>query len=165
MFLISLKRLIYVLTAIFLISCSEQKIVEDHFKDHGISYPLDISDVTLWNVKYAGIKDKELSAPGAREYIASGIVFIRDYFQRQDIQNFIPGARAIVLEDPVFYKDDTGKTGLMVKVTTYGAGKPETKLKLPIERIGADQRLWKAENFAYFSKNDYYKWQFNGNVY
>lgn len=152
---------------IFLIltSCLWQNTVEEHFKNHGMSYPLEVSGVTLWNVKYAGIKEEELSAPGAREYIESGIMFIKEYFKRRDFKILVPGAEAIALDKPVLFRDEAGDVGLMVKLTAYGTVKPDGKTGLTVEWIGAGKRLWKAENFAYFRQNDIYKWEYYGLVY
>lgn len=150
---------------LLLISCSQQNIVEEHFKNHGMSYPLDTSGMIVWNVEYVGIEESELLAPGAREYIESGIMFAKEYFQSQNIQTFIPGTMAIVLSKPVLFRDDSGEVGLMVKVTAYGAGKPNSEIKLPIGWLGADKQLWRVENFAYFSRSDYHKWECNGWVY
>ncbi len=92
-------------------------------------------------------------------------MFAKRYFQSQDIQTLIPGVRAIVLSKPVLFRDDSGEVGLMVKVTEYGAGKPGSKIKLPIEWVGSGKRLWRVENFVYFSRNGYQEWHYSGWVY
>ena len=149
----------------FLTSCTQQNIVEEHFKAHGMSYPLETSDMTIGNLEHTGIEEDELLAPGARDYIESGIMFVKEYFRRQDPQSISADARAIVLSDPVLFRDDAGDVGLMVKVTAYGAGKPGSKIKIPIKWIGSDKKLWRVENFAYFSRDVSLMWHFNGWVY
>ncbi len=156
----------FAITLIFFTSCSRQDVVQEHFKSHGMKYPLDTSDINVWNVKRVHIEESELLAPGAMAYIESGIIFVNEYFQRQDFQTFIPGAQALVLSKPVLFRDKSGDVGLMVRAMYYGVGKPSNNITLSIEHLGSDKQLWRVENFAYFSRDyDYRTWNFKGWVY
>jgi len=160
------RFLFLMIALIFLSSCSQQNVVEEYFQSHGMSYPIDASGMTVLDVEYVGIEEGELLAPGAREHVKSGITFTKKYFQSQDLQRLIPGARAIALNSPVFFRDESGSVGLMVKVTAYGQGKPNDKNSPPVKWLGSDRQLWRKENFAYFSWDyGYRKWSFNGWVY
>jgi hypothetical protein len=53
----------------------------------------------------------------------------------------------------------------MIKLAAYGTDKPDAAMDLPVKWVGVDKRFWRVENFAYFSKNEYYKWQYGGMVY
>jgi hypothetical protein len=154
------------ITLVFLTSCTSQNVVEEHFKSHGMTYPLDTSDISAWNLKRVNIDENELLAPGAMEYIESGILFVKKYFQQQDFKTFIPGAQALALSKPVLFRDKSGEVGLMIRTVYYGAGKPSSKITLPVEHLGTDTQLWRVENFAYFSRDyDYQTWKFNGWVF
>ncbi len=154
------------ITLIFFTSCSRHDVVEVHFKSHGMTYPLDTSDITAWNLKRVNIEESELFAPDAMEYIESGIQFVKEYFQQQDFKTFIPGAQALALSKPVLFRDKSGEVGLMVRAVYYGAGKPSSHITLPVEHLGTDTQLWRVENFAYFSRDyDYRTWKFNGWVF
>ncbi len=165
MSLISFKKLIYLIVIILLFSCSQQKIVEDHFKNHGISYPVDSSGLGLLSVEYSGIDEDELLAPGVQDYIESGLIFIKEYFRIHDIDDLMPGTSAAVLSDTVLFRDEKGEVGLMVKVTAYGAGKPAANTKYKTEIVDTDKKLWKVENFAYFGRDALLMWNFKGMVY
>jgi hypothetical protein len=155
----------FILTLIPVISCSRQKIVEEHFKDHGLTYPVDSSGLSLLNMEYVGIKKDELSVPEAREYIAVGLVSIKDYFHQREIRDYIPGAYAVVVSRPVLYRDNSENAGLMVRVTAFGAGQPGAETKGIVTLPDMNRNLWTAENFAYFFRNDLYQWEFGGMVY
>ncbi len=159
------RILFFIIVLVFLISCARQDVVKEHFQTHGMSYPLDTAGVTLFEVEYAGIEEKELLEPGAREYVEEGIMSVKEYFKRQDIQGYLPGARAIVISKPVLFRDESGDVGLMVKVTAYGQDKPKDKTGLQIEWVGSDKQIWRAENFAYFYRDDYQNWQYKGSIY
>lgn len=155
----------FIFTLVPVISCSEQKIVEEHFKDHGLVYPVDSAGLGLLDMEYVGIAEDELESPGAREYVQDGIVSIKNYFQSRKIHDYIPGTYAAVLSKAVFFRDDRGDVGLMVRVTAYGAGQPEPETKGIITLIDKKRNLWTAENFAYFFRNDLYQWEYGGMVY
>ncbi len=155
-------------TIFFLISCSQQNVVEEYFQNHGMSYPVDVSGITLWSIEYAGIEEDELLVPGARGFVENGIIFAKEYFLNEEIQTHLPGAHAIVVSKPVLFRDESGDVGLMVKVIAYGegeAGKAGNKIRRPIEWVRSDKRFWKIENFAYFNQDELYKWQYGGWVY
>jgi hypothetical protein len=155
----------FILTLSPIISCFQQNIVEEHFRNHGLSYPVDNSELSLLNIEYMGIEEDELKSPGAQKYIEEGIVFIKDYFQQRKIRDYVPGTYAAVLSNPVLYRDDTGDVGLMVRVTAFGAGQPEAETKGKVTLLDTNRELWTAENFAYFFRNDLYRWEFGGMVY
>jgi hypothetical protein len=148
-----------------LFSCSRQGTVEDHFKNHGFNYPIDSSGVSMWSIDFVGIETEELSVPGAREYIEKGIMFAKGYFLGNKIHNYIPGASAAVLSNPVLFRDESGEVGLMVKITVFGEGKPDTKANTTVQRFGPERKLWRMENFIYFSHNELFRWEYNGMVY
>lgn len=155
----------FILALTPVISCSQQKIVEEHFNNHGLTYPVDSAGLGLLGVEYVGIKEDELKAPGAREYIEEGITFIKDYFQERKIRDYMPDTYAAVLSKPVLYRDDTGGVGLMVSVTAFGAGQPGAETKGIIKMLDMTRDLWSAENFAYFFRNSLYQWEYGGMVY
>ena len=130
-----------------------------------MSYPVDSSGLGAGDIKYVGIERNEMSAQEAWEYIEDGVLFSKEYFQDIDIQDLIPGTTAVVLSNPVLFRDESGVAGLMVKITAYGTGNQKDRIKLPAEWVGSDKQLWKTENFAYFGMNDYYKWDYKGLVY
>jgi hypothetical protein len=155
----------FILTLFSIISCSQQKIVEKHFKNHGLSYPVDNSELSLLDMEYVGIEDDELKFPGAREYIEEGIVFIKDYFQQRKIRDYMPDTYAAVLSKPVLYRDDTGNVGLMLRVTAFGTGQPGVETKGIVNVLDIKRNLWSAENFAYFFRNSLYQWEYGGMIY
>jgi hypothetical protein len=155
----------FILTLIPVISCSQQKIVEEHFKDHGLTYPVDSSGLSLLNMEYVGIGDDEPRATGAREYIQEGMVFIKDYFHQREILDYIPGAYAVVVSRPVLYRDNSENVGLMVRVAAFGAGQPGAETKGIVTLLDMNRNLWTTENFAYFFRNDLYQWEYGGMVY
>jgi hypothetical protein len=156
---------LYVFMLFSLASCFQQNVVEEHFRAHGMSYPVDFSGMTLWDIEFSGIEEAELLEPGAKEFVDVGIKFAKEYFKRQDAGSLMPGVSAIAVNNPVLFRDDLGEVGLMIRVTGYGAGKPNNKVKLSVDWVGSDKRLWRVENFAYFSRNDLYQWQYDGLVY
>jgi hypothetical protein len=119
----------------------------------------------MWSIDFVGIEADELSVPGAREYVEEGILFAKGYFLHRKIYNFIPGAAAFVLSNPVLFRDESGEVGLMVKVTAFGEGKPAEQTNSMIQWLGPDKKLWRLENFVYFSRNDLFRWEYNGLVY
>ncbi|MBI5409302.1 MAG: hypothetical protein HZA14_08050 [Nitrospirae bacterium] len=127
-----------------------------------MTYPVDVSGVTVGDCDYAGISREEMLAEGAREYVEEGIMFVKEYFTNKEIKSLMPGVEAIAVGKPVLYREESGKVGLMVKVTGYGAGEPDRGIKLPVERLGTKKQMWKAENFAYFNRNELYQWQYGG---
>ncbi|GBD96060.1 MAG TPA: hypothetical protein ENG83_15095 [Nitrospirae bacterium] len=156
----------FILCALTLIiSCTQGNVVKEYFQFHGMDYPADVSGVALLSIDYVGIERDELLAPGAREFIEEGIIFIKGYFQKESVQTILPGVKAVVVSKPVLFRGDSGGVGLMVKVTGFGTGKPGNEVMTPVEWIGDDRRFWKAENFAYFNRNEFYKWQYGGWVY
>ena len=130
-----------------------------------MDYPADVSRIGLLSVDYVGIDSDELLAPGAREFLEEGIIFIKMYFKKERGETFMPGVHAVVVSKPVLFRDESGKAGLMVKVTGFGSGTPGSELKTPVEWIGDDGHFWKSVNFAYFNRNEFYKWQHGGWVY
>jgi hypothetical protein len=155
----------FILTLFPVISCSQQNIVEEHFRDHGLSYPVDSSELSLLDMEYVGIKEDELKYPGAKKYIEEGIVFIKDNFKQRKIREYMPGTYAAVLSKPLLYRDDTGDVGLMVSVTAFGAGQPGAETKGIVNVLDMNRKLWSAENFAYFFRNSLYQWEYGGMVY
>ena len=157
--------LIFAAVIYFLNSCSREDVVKGYFQDHGMSYPVDTSGISLWSIDFVNIEEDEALTPEAREYVESGLIFVKEYFQEVDIGTLVIGADAIMLSKPVLYRSESGDVGLMIKFTAYGTDKPDAAMDLPVKRVGADKRFWRVENFAYFSKNEYYKWQYGGMVY
>jgi hypothetical protein len=158
-------RLLYIIMIIALLSCSRNDIVREYFESHGMSYPVDVSGVSLWGIELSGVERDELTVPGGRDFIEGGIVFIKDYFLKEKVKVLVPGTKAIVVNKPVFFRDESEEVGLMVRVIAYGEGKPGSAIKLQVEWIGEKKRFWKIENFAYFNRDGMYRWQFGGWVY
>lgn len=158
-------RFLYILMIFALISCSRNDIVKEYFESHGMSWPADVSGVSLWGIEFSAIEREELTAPGARDFIEGGIVFIKEYFLKEKVKVLVPGTKAIVVSKPVLFRDESGEVGLMVKVTAYGEGEPGSMIKLSVEWIGEKKRFWKIENFAYFNRDGMYDWKFGGWVY
>lgn len=147
-----------------MLSCS-QDTVKDYFQSHGMSFPVDTSGVTLLGCDYVNVTKEEVSTDEARQYVEDGIMFAKIYFQNKDVKSLVPGAEAITLSKPVLFRDASGKVGLMVRVTGYGAGGPGEKVRLPVERLGSKKPIWKIENFVYFNRNEFYQWEYGGWVY
>lgn len=150
---------------ITLFCCSRQNAVEDFLRSHGLSYPVDTSRVSVWEIRYAGIERNEMAVSGAREYVEEGILFSKEYLQNIPVHELIPGADAAVESDPVLFRDESGAVGLMVKITAYGNGDPDKNIKTPVEWIGNDRKIWKTENFACFGRNDHFRWEYKSLVY
>jgi hypothetical protein len=106
---------IYILT-----SCSRQNPVEEYFRNHELSYPADVSGVSKWGIEYVNIEKDELLAPGAQEFVESGLVYIKGYLQNEDISMLIPGVQALVVSKPVLYRNEKEEVGLMVKIDAFG---------------------------------------------
>lgn len=146
-------------------SCSDNDPVREYFQSHEMTYPADVSGVESPDMNYVGIKREELISDEAREFVEEGIMCAREYFMKDDAGSIMPGISAVIVSRPVLFRDESGETGLMVMVTGFGAGTPDSRVKLQVERMGKDKYLWKVINFAYFNRNDIYKWQFGGWVY
>ncbi len=157
--------LIYIITLFVLVSCSGNDGINDYFQTHGMTYPVDVSGVSLLGIQYSGIGEDELSEPGARDFVEGGIVFSKDFFLKQNIQAVIPGVKAAVVSKPVLFRGELEEVGLMVKVVAYGEGEPGSVIKLPVEWIGDKKDFWKIENYAYFNRSGSFKWQHGGWVY
>lgn len=130
-----------------------------------MTYPADVTGVELLGIKYIGIKRDELASAEAREFVEEGIMFVKEYFQEENVESLMPGIAAIIVSKPVLFKDESGEAGLMVSVSGFGTGALDSRIKLKVERMGKDKSLWKVGNFAYFNRNEFYKWQFGGWVY
>ncbi len=160
-----LKILIFTVLLFIIVSCSKNDIVNEYFESHGISYPVDVTAVSLWGIEYSGIEKDELTQPGARDFIEDGIVFIKDFFLRQNVQAIVPGVKAIVVSKPVLFRGESEEVGIMVKIEAYGEGEPGSAIELPVEWLGEKKRFWKKENYAYFNRNGSYKWEHSGWVF
>lgn len=156
---------LFAVTIYLLFSCSQNEHVKEYFENHGMSYPVDTSGVSLFSVKHVGISDDEMLAQGAGKFVEEGILFTKEHFKHEKVKNLIPGAEALFVSHPVLFRDEAGDVGFMVKVTVFGAGDPGSEFNLPVEWLGSDKKIWKAENFAYFNRNDFYRWQHGGWVY
>jgi hypothetical protein len=55
--------------------------VKGYFQDHGMSYPVDTSGISLWSIDFVNIEEDEALTPEAREYVESGLIFVKEYFQ------------------------------------------------------------------------------------
>jgi len=130
-----------------------------------MTYPADVSGIDLLGIKYIGINRDELTSEEAREFVADGIMFAKEYFTKEDAGSIMPGIDAIIAGSPVLFRDESAEAGLMVTVTGFGTGTPDSKIRLQIVRMGRDKQIWKVRNFAYFNRNEFYKWQFGGWVY
>jgi hypothetical protein len=160
-----MKYLFYVISIAALFACSQKISVEEHFNSHGFTYPVDSTGISMWSIDVVGIKEGELSAPGAREYVQKGIAYAKEYFIWNKIHNYIPGADGVVLGKPVLFRDESGNVGLMVKVTAFGVGKPDAKTKGTVKWLGSDKKLWSLDNFVYFNRRDFLNWKYKGWVY
>lgn len=155
------------LTAVFvlLFSCSADDPVKEYFQSHEMTYPADVSGIELLGIKYIGIKRDELASDEAREFVQEGIMCAKEYFVREGADTIMPGVSAVIVSRPVLFRDESGNAGLMVTVTGFGKNEPENQKGLQVEWMGKDRRMWKVINFAYFNRNEFYKWQFGGWVY
>jgi hypothetical protein len=130
-----------------------------------MSYPVDVSGVSIFAVNYVGIEEEELMAAGAREFVQAGVTFIKGHFERVSVKVLIPGTIAMTVDKPVIYRGDTEDVGLMVKLTAYGSDIHDDRLKLPVEWVVKDNNLWKVVNYAYFTRRGLYDWQYGGLVF
>jgi hypothetical protein len=146
-------------------SCSGNDPVREYFQSHEMTYPADVSGIELLGMKYIGIKRDELTSAEAREFVEEGIIYAKEYFMKEDVGSIMPGISAVIVSRPVLFRDQSGEAGLMVTVTGFGTGTPDSKFRLQVERMGKDKLVWKAINFAYFNRNEFYRWQFGGWVY
>lgn len=126
---------------------------------------MDVSGISIFAVDYVDIDKDELMAPEAREFVEEGIAFAKDFLLRSMVKDIIAYAGAIDADKPVLFRDQSGEVGLMVRLTAFGSGKVESGLKLPVEWIGEKKKLWKVENFAYFKRNEFYRWEYGGLVF
>jgi len=150
---------------LLLFSCSSDDPVREYFLSHEMTYPSDVSGIEFLGIQYIGIKRDELTSGEAREFVEEGIMSAKEYFMKEDVGSIMPGIDAVIVSRPVLFRDEFGQTGLMVRVTGFGTGTPDKKIRLEVERMGKDKRIWKVINFAYFNRNEFYKWQFGGWVY
>lgn len=150
---LNFQKLLPAAVAIILFSCIQQNAVMEHFRSHDMTYPVDVSGVGVMSIEYVGIEKQELLESGAREFVESGITFIKGYFNGQNLQDVVSGAKALSLSSPVLYRDESDNVGLMVQITAYGSGRSGNKVKLPVKWLGEDKKLWRVVNFAYFSQN------------
>jgi hypothetical protein len=150
---------------IVLLSCSADDLVKEYFQSHEMTYPADVSGIELMGIKYIGLKRDELQSEEAREFVQEGIMAAKEYFMKEAVGSIMPGVSAIIISRPVLFRDESGEAGLMVTVTGFGTGTPDSMIKPQVERMGKDKMVWKAVNFAYFNRNEFYKWQFGGWVY
>ncbi len=150
---------------VLLSSCSGNDPVKEYFQSHEMTYPADVSGIDLLGIKYVGIKKDELISEEAREFVLEGVMYAKEYFTKEDLGSIIPGINAVIVNGPVLFRNDSREVGLMVTVTGYGTGTPDSKIRLQVERMGKDKQIWKVINFAYFNRNEFYKWQFGGWVY
>ena len=157
--------LISVLIMAFLTSCSRNEMVKEYFELHGMNYPVDVVGISLLGIDYAGIEREELTAPGVREFVEEGIMFIKLDLQKQNPAIFMHGAAAIRADKAVLYRAGTGDVGLMVRVTGYGQGEPAKEIEPRTEWVGLKELFWKYENYAYYVRNELYMWEFGGWLY
>jgi len=130
-----------------------------------MTYPADVSGVELLGIKYVGITRDELMSDEAREFVQEGVMSAKEYFMKDDIGSIMPGISAVTVSRPVLFRDENGEVGLMVTVTGFGKGKADSRIRSQIEWMGKDKQIWKVINFAYFNRNEFYRWQFGGWVY
>lgn len=150
---------------ILLFSCSSNDPVREYFQSHEMTYPADVSGIDLMDIRYVGIRRDELTSAEARDFIEDVVMFSKEYFVKEDVGSIMPGVNAVIVSRPVLFRDEFGEAGLMVTVTGFGTGTPDSKVRHRLEWMGKDKRLWKVINFAYFNRNDSYKWQFGGWVF
>ena len=152
-------------TVVLLGSCTGIDPVKEYFQVHGRSYPVEVTGLSVWSLKYSGVKEEELVSPEARDYVEEGLQATREYFKRKEFGKFDLYVDAIIVSTPVLFRDGSEDVGLMVKVVAYGSGEPDSNMSLPIEWVGKDDKLWKVENFAYFNRRGIDMWQHSGWVY
>lgn len=157
--------LIVILLCLLSASCFGKNTAEEYFRMHGMTYPVDVSGVSMFAVEYVGIDENELMALGAKEFVEQGIVFIKRYLKEKGLEKFTPNISAMTVDKPVLFRDESGEVGLMVRINAFGSGKPADSLQLPVKPIMEKQKLWKVRNFAYFNRNDLYNWQYGGLVF
>jgi len=138
---------------------------KEYFESHGMSYPVDVSGVSIFAVKYAGINDDEMMEPGAREFVEEGIMFAKVYLERNGVKRIIPDISAISADKPVLFRGTEGEVGLMIRITAFGSGEPDSRNTLPIEFIVEKNKMWKFVNFAYFNRDGLYNWRYGGLVF
>ena len=137
-------------------------MVKEYFELHGMNYPVDVVGVSLFGIKYAGIEGDEMTAPGAKEFVEEGIMFIKQDLQKQNPAIFMHGAAGIKADKAVLYRAETEDVGLMVRITGYGQGEPAKEIESRVEWVGLKERFWKYENYAYYVRNELYMWEFGG---
>jgi hypothetical protein len=157
-----LPLLTSVLIISLLVSCSKDEMVKEYFDSHGMNYPVDVVGISLFGLDYAGIESDEMTAPGAREFVEEGIMFIKQDLQKQNPAIFMNGAAGIKADKAVLYRAETEDVGLMVRITGYGQGEPAKEIESRIEWVGLKERFWKYENYAYYVRNELYMWEFGG---
>ena len=150
---------------ILLAACSADSPVKEYFELHGMDYPTDVSGIGIMSMNNVGIDREELLEPEARAFVEEGIMSIKIHLMKKNAAFFMPGIDAVVVTKPVLFRDETEEVGLMVKVTGFGTGEPDSKKGIETEWVGKDKRFWKAVNFAYFNRNELYRWEFGGWVY
>ena len=127
-----------------------------------MNYPVDVVGISLFGIKYAGIEGDEMTAPGAKEFVEEGIMFIKQDLQRQKPAILMHGAAGIKADKAVLYRAEGVDVGLMVRITGYGQGEPAKDIEPRIEWVGLKERFWKYENYAYYIRNELYMWEFGG---
>ena len=157
--------LISLLIISLMISCSRNDLVKEYFDSHGMDFPVDVVGISLLGIDYVGIVKEELEAPGARDFVEEGLLFIKQDLQRQNPGIFMHGAAGIKADKPVLYKAGTGEVGLMVRVSGFGQGEPAQEIKSRVELVGLKDSFWKYENYAYYVRNELYMWEFGGWVF
>jgi hypothetical protein len=160
--LLSLSFLLLLFMISSVLSCSRNDAVKDYFASHGMNYPVDVVGVSLFGLDYSGIESDELTAPGSREFIEEGIMFIKLDLQKKNPEVIVSGAAAVRADKVVFYRAESGEVGLMVRVTAYGQEEPSENIRARIEWIGKDEGFWKFEDYAYYVRNELYMWEFGG---
>ncbi len=163
---LNVKALIIVLLLCLLsASCTGKNSAEEYFQMHGMTYPVDVSGVSMFAVKYVEIEDDELMAPGSKEFVQEGIAFIKQYLKMQGLRNFPQNIGALTVDKPVLFRGESGEVGLMVRINAFGSGDTSGSLQLPVDEIMEKHKLWKVRNFAYFNRNGLYNWQYGGLVF
>jgi hypothetical protein len=150
---------------ILLAACSADSPVKEYFEMHGMDYPADVSGIGIMSMNHVGIAREELLEPEAREFVEEGIMTIKIHLIKKNAAFFMEGIDGVVVTKPVLFRDETEEVGLMVKVTAFGTGEPDSSKGIETEWVGKDKRFWKAVNFAYFHRNEFYRWEFGGWVY
>jgi hypothetical protein len=150
---------------ILLNACTEHGTLKEYFTLHGLSYPIDISGLQIEKIKRVGIEENEMFQQGVREYIGNGLLFSKEYFRKQDFHTYRPPCKAMVVDNPVLFRDESGVVGLMVRTVAYGEERMSDEINR-VEYLDSSRRLWKVENFAYFGYDyEYRRWNFKGWIY